>query len=118
MISEQKAKDSKAQASEPKGRESKVQDAAARSADETAANTASRQPKRLNALGRAVVLTSMAVAVGVSELIVFSGVATVFSVDVNPSTMPVAWLIVFYALFLVPGVFLMFALINIASVLD
>lgn len=48
-------------------------------------------------------LTSMAVAFGVIELVLFSAVAGLFGVTVDVNTMPTNWLVAFYALFLVPA---------------
>lgn len=76
------------------------------------------KPVKLNALGRALVLTSMGIAIGVVELVLFSTAAAFMGVEVNSATMPTNWLVVFYALFLLPGVCLVFAFFNIVSVLE
>jgi len=78
--------------------------------------THTERPK-LNALGRAFLLSSMAVALIVIEVVLFGLVASLFGIDVNVNTMPIPWLIVFYALFLVPGVLLWFALLNMMGII-
>lgn len=67
------------------------------------------EPAKLNAFGRALVLTVIGVAIGVIELVLFSAAANFFAVAMNVATMPTNWLVVFYALFLVPGVCLFWA---------
>ena len=61
-------------------------------------------PVKLNAFGKALVLTAAGLAIGVVELIVFSAAATVFQIEINVATMPTNWLVVFYGLFLIPGI--------------
>ena len=51
-----------------------------------------------------MVLTSVGLAIGVIEIVLFSAIAAFFGVAVDVQTMPTNWLIVFYALFLLPGV--------------
>jgi hypothetical protein len=80
--------------------------------------TPSETPKRLNAYGRALAFTSMALVFGVIEIVLFSAVAALFGVDVSIATMPLAWLIVFYSLFLIPGLCLFIALMHISSMFE
>lgn len=96
----------------------KRKEASEQPAEEAAPAVSTTEPKPLNALGRALILTSMAVAFGVIELVLFSAVAGLFGVTVDVNTMPTNWLVVFYALFLVPGLGLLFAFFNIVSVLE
>lgn len=84
----------------------------------TANGSAPPKPVKLNALGKALLLTSMGVAFGVFELIMFGAAASLAGVDPRLATMPTLWAVAFYSMFLIPGVFLTFAIFNIVSVLD
>ena len=67
------------------------------------------EPAKLNAFGNALVLSAMALAIGVIELVLFSSVAGLFGIVVDINTMPTNWLIAFYAIFILPGVCLFWA---------
>ena len=62
------------------------------------------EPAKLNAFGKAMLLTSMGLVIGVIEIVLFSAIATLFGIAVDVNTMPINWLTVFYALFLFPGI--------------
>jgi hypothetical protein len=67
-------------------------------------STVDSEPEKLNAFGKAMLLTSMGLVIGVIEIVLFSATAAFFDVAVDVNTMPTNWLIVFYALFLIPGI--------------
>ncbi len=69
----------------------------------------------LNNFGTAVVLTSLALAIGVVEIVLFSAVANYFGVAVDSHTMPSNWHAVYLALFLIPGLLLLRALMSISD---
>lgn len=71
------------------------------------------KPLHLNRFGRALAFTSLGVVIGLVELVLFSWVAHFAGVDVNVTTMTTSWLVAFYALFLVPGVCLLYAFLTI-----
>lgn len=58
---------------------------------------------------RILTMVVMAVAIFLIEIIIFSGIAYLANVKVNLQTMPLTWQIVFYSLFLIPGILLVFA---------
>jgi len=64
------------------------------------------QPPMLKAL----ILTIMAIVIFVIEIILFKAVAYMFGVAIDVNTMSLVWSIVFYSLFLIPGLLLFFAL--------
>jgi hypothetical protein len=66
----------------------------------------------------AFVLTIMAVVIGIIEFILFSWFAYMFGVVVEFGKMPLIWNVVFYSLFLIPGVLLFLALINILGTFE
>jgi hypothetical protein len=49
------------------------------------------------------------------EMIIFGIIAQLFGVSMNLDTMPLIWKIVFFSLFLVPGVFLFLALVVLSA---
>ena len=77
-----------------------------------------RKPVKLNDFGKALVLTSAGLAIGVIELVLFSAVAGLFDVTVDVKTMPTNWLVVFYGLFLLPGVSLYWALAHLFNLFE
>lgn len=82
-------------------------------AEEDAATPEASPP--LNNFGTAVVLTSIALAVGVVEIVLFSAVANYFGIAVDTNTMPSNWRAVYFALFLVPGLLLLRATMSISN---
>jgi hypothetical protein len=74
--------------------------------------------KPLNGFGRALVLTSYAFVVVVIEVVLFSAVASIYGIEVNVSTMPTNWLVVFYALGLIPGLMLFMAFAFLTTMFD
>ena len=76
------------------------------------------EPAKLNAFGKALVLTSMALVIGVIEIVLFSAIAEAFGVAVDVKTMPTNWLIVFYALFFIPGVCLFWAAAHLFNLFE
>jgi hypothetical protein len=71
----------------------------------------------LNNFGTAIVLTSIALTVGVVEIVLFSAIANYFGVAVDTNTMPLNWQAVYLALFLVPGLLLLRAIMSISNML-
>jgi len=67
------------------------------------------EPVKLNDFGKALVLTSYGLAIGVIELVMFSAIAGLNGVSVDVSTMPTNWLVAFYGIFVLPGIFLFWA---------
>ena len=67
---------------------------------------------------KAFVLTVMAALIGIIELILFSWFAYLFGVTVDPSKMSLTWTLGFYALYLIPGLLLFLAFINIVSTFE
>lgn len=78
----------------------------------------SDEPVRLNAFGKALALTSMALVIGVIEIVLFSAVAELFGVAIDVKTMPTNWLVVFYGLFLLPGVCLFWAAAHLFNLFE
>ena len=58
---------------------------------------------------RILLLVIFAFASFLIEIIIFTGIASIFGVAFNLSTMALVWKIIFYSLFLVPGAFLFLA---------
>jgi hypothetical protein len=74
--------------------------------------------QKVRPLYNAFIQTIAAVLIFLIELIVFSWLAYVFDVKVDISTMPLNWLIGFYALLVIPGLLLFFALNWVLSVME
>lgn len=72
----------------------------------------------LNGFGRALVMTSVALVFGVVEIIIFSAVASMYGVAVNVHTMPTNWTIVFYSLFVIPGLCLLMAIAHFTTMFE
>lgn len=84
----------------------------------TAAATTNKEDSvEYSAFFKATVLTAMAFVFGVIEIIIFSWIASAFNVKVDANTMPLNWQIGFFSLFLIPGILLFLALLNITSVM-
>ena len=69
----------------------------------------------LNNFGTALALTALALIVGVIEIVIFSVVANFFGVVVDAHTMPTNWQVVFFLLFLLPGLLLFRAMMSISN---
>jgi hypothetical protein len=96
-----------------KGR--KLAAAQEKQSDQAAGSEDMRQP---GALMRALVCISMTLLVGVAEVVVFSWIASMYGVEVEPKSMPTNWLIVFYGMFLLPGYFLFLAAAHLSTVME
>ncbi len=59
-------------------------------------SAAAPEPVELNAFGKALVLTTYALAIGIIELVLFSPIAGIFGARVDVNTMPTNWLVAFY----------------------
>ncbi|MBI3719730.1 MAG: hypothetical protein HY252_14200 [Sphingobacteriales bacterium] len=64
---------------------------------------------------RILMLVIFAVGSFLIEIIVFSIVAYFFKVNVDLTTMPLIWKIIFYSLFFIPGVFLFLAFLTFVA---
>ena len=67
---------------------------------------------------KAFVLTCMAVLLFLIELILFTWIAYLFGVNIEIGKMPLVWTIGFFALFIIPGLELFLALVNIVSTFE
>ncbi|HEY3327302.1 MAG TPA: hypothetical protein VGK14_09025 [Novimethylophilus sp.] len=76
------------------------------------------EPVKLNDFGKALVLTVCGLAIGVVEIVLFSTFANIYGIAISTVTMPTNWLIVFYALFVVPGVFLFMAFAHLSNLFE
>lgn len=77
-----------------------------------------QKPRKLNPLGKALVLASCGLSFGVIEIVYFSLLANWNDVAVNVQTMPIHWLVVFYALFVIPGIFLFWAAAHLFNLFE
>ena len=76
------------------------------------------EPMELNAFGKTLVLTVYGLAFGVFEIVSFSTAARLYGVAINIETMPTNWLVVFYALFIIPGIFLFWAFVHLFNLFE
>jgi TRAP-type C4-dicarboxylate transport system permease small subunit len=76
------------------------------------------EPIELNAFGKALVLTAYGLAFGVIEIVSFNFVARLYGVAIDVETMPTDWLVVFYALFIIPGLFLFWAFVHLFNLFE
>lgn len=81
--------------------------------DESASSATPAPP--LNNFGTALVLTALALVIGVVEIVLFSVAARFFGVAVDVNSMPTNWLVVFYALFIIPGLLFFRAFLSITN---
>ena len=77
-----------------------------------------RRHVRLNPFGNAFVLTAMAAAVGGIELVIFGAVSSHFGVPAEPASMSTLWRLGFHALYLIPGILLLGAVLNILRLFE
>ena len=61
---------------------------------------------------RILLLVIFAFATFLIEIIIFGAIAHYSGIAVNPDTMPHMWKLIYYALFLIPGVFLFLAFLT------
>lgn len=76
------------------------------------------EPKKLNAFGKALVLSAMGLCIGVIELVLFSFFAAVGGVAIDLATMPITWQVAFYAIFIVPGICLFWAAAHLFNLFE
>ena len=74
--------------------------------------------RRLNPFGYGIAYTAMGVAIGLIELIVFSGAAAAFNVEINLDTMPLNWRVGFYAMLPLPGVCFFWAFAHLFNLFE
>ena len=67
---------------------------------------------------RALACISMALILGVAEVVVFSSIALAYGVTVDTKTMQDNWSIVYYGMFVLPGYFLFLAVAHISTVME
>jgi hypothetical protein len=75
------------------------------------------EDKPMPTMLRVIVLSLTGVIIGLIELIIFSGFAYFCDVTVDLATMSLVWKIVFYSLFVVPGIFFWFAFCTFTTML-
>ena len=66
---------------------------------------------RISPFLKSLLCVSIALLVGVVQIVIFSFVASINDIPMQPEAMPMNWSIVFYALFILPGFFLALAFV-------
>lgn len=88
-------------------------------AEITKTEEAEEEREPMSPMMKILMLVIFAVASFLIEIIIFGIIAYMFGVEVNFTTMPLIWKIIFFALFLIPGAFLFLAfLVFIANTED
>jgi hypothetical protein len=67
---------------------------------------------------RILIFIVTAIIIGLIELIVFSAIAHFFGVKVDLDTMTLLWKIVFYSLFVIPGILFIYAFMVFTTMFD
>ncbi|MFO0321677.1 MAG: hypothetical protein ACK504_04525 [Bacteroidota bacterium] len=67
---------------------------------------------------RILVFLVTAIIIGLIELIIFSAIAHYFGVKVDLNTMTLLWKIVFYSLFVIPGILFVYAFLVFTTMFD
>lgn len=81
----------------------------------TKTGEAEEEREPMSPMMRILMLVLFAVASFLIEIIIFGIIAFFFGVEVNLTTMPLIWKIIFFALFLIPGTLLFLALLVFVS---
>jgi hypothetical protein len=72
---------------------------------------AGKEREPMSPMMRILILIIFAVAIFLMEIIIFGIITYFFDIEVNLATLPLIWKIIFFALFLIPGTFLILAML-------